>query len=69
MNAFAIFAVNEHLEFLLDEAAERRAREARQPRRRGRIGRIIDSINRSIDRAVVGATTLVPVLTDYPYKS
>jgi hypothetical protein len=25
MHAFAVFAVNEHLEFLLDEAAQRRA--------------------------------------------
>ncbi len=69
MNAFAIFAVNEHLEFLLDEAAERRAREARKPRGRGRIARFLASLGRSIDDAAENAPRLVPTLTDYPYKS
>ena len=31
MNAYAIFAVNEHLEYLLDEAARNRAANAGKP--------------------------------------
>jgi len=68
MNAYAIFAINEHLEFLLEEAAERRVRESRQPRGRGRISRILDSLNESFGRAADAATSLVPALTDYPYR-
>lgn len=68
MNAYAIFAINEHLEFLLEEAAERRVRESRKPRGRNRIARILDSLNESFERAANAATGLVPALTDYPYR-
>ncbi len=69
MNAYAIFAVNDHLGSLLDEAAERRAREARTQRGRGRFARILASLSRSIDSAAESAPRLVPTLTDYPYRS
>jgi len=37
MHAFAVFAVSEHLEFLLDEAAQRRATARTSPSLRARV--------------------------------
>lgn len=71
MNAFAIFAVNAHLESLLDEAAERRVRETRKPSRpsrRSRIAAFLASFDRSIGRAASGLTGLVPLLTESPSR-
>jgi hypothetical protein len=72
MNAYAIFAVNEHLEFLLEDAAQRRAREARKGGRSrgpGRTSRFVASFDRSIGRAARGVTGLVPPLTEAPSRS
>jgi hypothetical protein len=68
MNAYAIFAINEHLEFLLEDAAERRAAEARKPHNRSRFSRLMATLGRSIDRAADTAPNLTPALNDYPFK-
>lgn len=43
MHAFAVFAVNDHLEYLLQEAAERRRVERTRPTLRTRFAAAIDA--------------------------
>jgi hypothetical protein len=69
MNAYAIFAINDHLEFLLEEAAERRARDARKPRGRGRISSMVAAIRRSLDRPTANAESRGRIVTDHPFRS
>jgi hypothetical protein len=47
MHAFAVFAINEHIEFLLDEAAQRRARARTTPSVRKRVMAAVTSLRTS----------------------
>lgn len=69
MNAFAIFAVNEHLEFLLDEAAKRRDTQRTSPSFGQRIGSALASVRKTLTSpADYSASILPPRLDDYPYQ-
>ncbi len=67
MNAYAIFAVNEHLEYLLDEAAQNRAANAGKPSFLQRIGKAVDSLRMSFTDST-GSSAVLPRLEDYPYR-
>ena len=67
VNAYAIFAVNEHLEYLLDEAAHNRAINAGKPSFFQRIGKSVESLRLSVANAIV-PTQVLPKLEDYPYR-
>lgn len=63
MNAFAIFAVNEHLEFLLDEAAQRRAlKDYDKPSLRQRIASAAASIKSAFDAEADYSKSILPRL-------
>jgi hypothetical protein len=70
MNAYAIFAVNEHLEFLLTEAAERRMA-GQLPKRtlKSRITAAIASVRAAVPTTVDTTSSILPRLDDYPYRS
>ncbi len=67
MNAYAIFAVNEHLEYLLDEAAQNRAANAGKPSFSDRIAKAVKSLRMSFTDST-GSTTVLPKLEDYPFR-
>jgi hypothetical protein len=67
VNAYAIFAVNEHLEYLLDEAAQNRAANAGKPSFSERIGKAVQSLRMSFTEAT-GTSKVLPSLEDYPYR-
>jgi hypothetical protein len=67
MNAYAVFAVNEHLEFLLDEAAKRRATQSDQPSLLERIASAASGALAAMPLDNRG--TILPKLEDYPYRS
>jgi ethanolamine ammonia-lyase large subunit len=69
LNAYAIFAVNEHLEFLLDEAARNRTPKASKPGLRSRIAAAVDKVRTSVATATYESTSILPKLEDYPYRS
>jgi hypothetical protein len=69
VNAFAIFAVNEHLEFLLAEAAANRA--VKKPGRslRSRLAAAVASLNAGIEAQTDFIGTLLgPKPADYQYR-
>lgn len=67
MNAYAIFAVNEHLEYLLTEAAERRMAAPAKPSLRQRIASLASSIKSVIDAEADYSKSILPRLD--PYRS
>lgn len=69
MNAYAIFAVNEHLEFLLEEAARNRMPKAPQPGLRQRIGATVERLRERVATATYETSSILPKLEDYPYRS
>ena len=68
MNAYAIFAVNEHLEYLIDDAARNRVSKARKPSLRSRIAAAVDKVRLSVAASTYETTSLLPKLEDYPYR-
>ena len=66
MNAYAIFAVNEHLEYLLDEAAQNRAANAGKPSFLQRIEKAVQSLRMNFTDS--GTGQVLPKLEDYPYR-
>lgn len=62
MNAFAIFAVNEHLEFLLAEAAQRRALATEKPSLRQRIASAVASVRSAFDAEADYSRSILPRL-------
>lgn len=68
MNSYSILMVNEHLDYLLAEAAVRRAHTANTPGLLKRIASAAASV-----KAVVAPTDyghpVLPTLNDYPYRS
>ena len=68
VNAYAIFAVNEHLEFLIDEAARNRAARVGKPSLRDRIASVVQSLRVSVATATYETSSIFPKLDDYPYR-
>jgi len=68
MNAHAIFAVNEHLEYLIDEAARNRAAKVGKPSLRARIATAIDKVRDSVATSTYEMSSILPKLEDYPYR-
>ena len=68
MNAYAIFAVNEHLEFLIDEAARNRTSKVGKPSLAKRIASAVESLRMSVDTTTYEKSSLLPKLEDYPYR-
>jgi ethanolamine ammonia-lyase large subunit len=69
LNAYAIFAVNEHLEFLLEEAARNRTPKAHKPGLRARVASAVDKVRSSVAITTYETTSIFPKLEDYPYRS
>ncbi len=68
MNAYAIFAVNEHLEYLLDEAAQNRAANAGKPSFLKRIGKAVESLRMTFSDTANSVGSVLPKFEDYPYR-
>lgn len=67
MNAYAVFVVNEHLEMLRREAAERRAANEGRPSVLARIASRLTGFRRTL-AAGEPAGSIVPRLDGYPYR-
>ena len=69
MNSYSILIVNEHLEYLLEEAAARRAQTAETPGVLKRIASAASSVKAAIDGPADYSQSILPTLNDYPYRS
>jgi hypothetical protein len=69
MNSYSILVVNEHLEYLLEEAAARRAQTAETPGLLKRIASAAASVKSTIDTPADYSQSILPTLNDYPYRS
>ena len=69
MNTYAMFAVNEHLQVLLDEAATHRAFKVEKPGLRQRIASAASAVKSTIDSPADYSRSIIPNLQDYPYRS
>ena len=67
MNAYALLAVNEHLEYLRAESARRERFAKPGPSLRDRIASATNGLRRSLGGE--SSTTFLPTLQDYPYRS
>jgi hypothetical protein len=68
LNAYAIFAVNEHLEFLLEEAARNRMPKSQTSGLRSRFASAVDKVRSSVAGSTYETTSILPKLEDYPYR-
>jgi hypothetical protein len=68
VNAYAIFAVNEHLEYLIDEAAKNRAANAGKPSLAKRVASAVASFRLTVATATYETSSILPKLQDYPYR-
>ncbi len=68
MNSYSILVVNEHLDYLLAEAAARRAHTANTPGLFKRIASAAASVKAIVAPSDYGQPVL-PSLNDYPYRS
>ena len=66
MNAYALLAVNEHLEYLRAESARRQRYATPGPSLRDRIASVTNGLRRSLGGEP--STTFLPALQDYPYR-
>ena len=69
MNSYSILIVNEHLEYLLEEAAARRAQTAEKPGLLKRIASAASSVKAAIEAPADYSKSILPTLHDYPYQS
>ena len=69
MNAFAVLAVNEHIEYLRAEAAQRRLVQSDKPSLLERIASAATSASKVIAMPMDNRGTILPKLEDYPYRS
>jgi hypothetical protein len=69
MNTYATFAVNDHLQVLLDEAAARRAFAIEKPRLRERIASAASSVQAAFETPADYSRSILPTLDDHPYRS
>ena len=68
MNAYATFAVNAHLQDLLDEAALRRATSVQKPGLIERIASAASSVKTTLQSPADYSKSIIPTLQDYPYR-
>ena len=68
MNAFAILAVNTHLQDLLDEAAARRMVSVEKPGIRVRIVSAASKAKMTLQSPADYSKSIIPNLQDYPYR-
>ena len=66
MNAYALLAVNEHLEYMRAESARRQRYANPGPSLRDRIASVTNGLRRSLGGEP--STTVLPALQDYPYR-
>jgi hypothetical protein len=69
MNAYAVFAVNNHLQELLDEAAANRAANVGKPSFLERIASAASSVKTTIHAPADYSNSIIPTLQDHPYQS
>jgi hypothetical protein len=69
MNSYSILIVNEHLEYLLEEAAARRAQTAEKPGLLKRIASAASSVKAAIEAPADYSKSILPTFHDYPYQS
>lgn len=69
MNSYSILVVNEHLEYLLEEAAARRAQTAETPGLLKRIASAAASVKATIEAPADYSQSILPTLNDYPYRN
>lgn len=69
MNSYSILIVNEHLDYLLEEAAARRAQTTQKPGLFKRIASAASSIKEAIEAPADYSRSILPTLHDYPYRS
>ena len=69
MNSYSILVVNEHLDYLLAEAAARRAQTAEMPGVLKRIASAASSVKAAIGAPADYSKSILPTLNDYPYRS
>ena len=69
MNAYAVFAVNNHLQELLDEAAANRRANVGKPSLRQRIASAASSVKTTLQSPADYSKSIIPTLQDYPYQS
>jgi hypothetical protein len=68
MNAYAILAVNAHLQDLLDEAAANRMFSVEKPSLRVRIGSAASKAKVTLQSPADYSKSILPNLQDYPYR-
>jgi hypothetical protein len=69
MNAYATFAVNAHIQELLDEAAANRAVAGQKPSMIKRIASAAASVKTTLESPADYSRSIIPDLQDYPYRS
>jgi hypothetical protein len=69
MNTFAILAVNDHIQVLIDEAAARRRSQVDQPSLLKRIASAASSVKTTLQSPADYSQSILPTLDDYPYRS
>lgn len=69
MHAYAILAVNAHLQDLLDEAATRRMVSVEKPSLRARIASAASRAKVVLQSPADYSRSIIPTLQDYPYRS
>lgn len=68
MNALAVLYVNQHLQELLDDAAEGNALKAHRPSLRQRIASVASKAQANLAMPLDNRGTILPKLQDYPYR-
>jgi len=68
MNAYTTFAVNAHIQDLLDEAAARRLTSAQKPGLIERIASAASSVKTTLQSPADYSNSIIPNLQDYPYR-
>jgi hypothetical protein len=69
MHAITALVVNEHLEQLRAEAAERHATRGRQPSLLDRVASAASRVRAAVTTPADGRNALFPSLDEYPYRS
>jgi hypothetical protein len=69
MNTYSILMVNEHLDYLLEEAAARREQTARKPGLLKRIASAASSVKEAVEAPADYSRSILPTLKDYPTRS
>jgi hypothetical protein len=69
MNNYSILIVNEHIQYLLDEAEARRATHVEKPGMLERIASAASSVLATIDAPADYSRSILPTLSNYPYRS